>query len=267
MPYIRLARPAAEIRLGSLGYAEAARASYGTFARLREEGVIPACVRYQVSLPTPLAVVNAWVALDDQDTFRAGVRGAPAGGARRGPRRRAARGPRYPVGCRRRDCHPRGLVPGDGEPDFDGLCQRLVRLAGQVAEDVQLGYHLCWGDYEHRHFKEPESLALAVQLANRIAEGSPRGLDWFHMPVPRDCSDEGYFRPLADLRVAPAIRLYLGVVHPDGVEATQRRLDTARAVLGDDRHLGVATECGMGRTPRAELDELLRVHAEMARHP
>lgn len=267
MPSVRLTRLAAEIRLGSLGYAEAARASYKTFARLREEGVIPSGVRFQVSLPTPLAVVNAWVALADQDAFE------PVYEARlleelveildAVPHEDLAI--QWDVAVEIAILE--GSFPATATQDFDGILRRLVRLAGHVPEDIQLGYHLCWGDYEHRHFKEPESLALAVEVANRIADESPRGIDWLHMPVPRDRADEAYFRPLADLRVAPATRLYLGVVHPDGVEATQRRLDAARAVLGDDRHLGVATECGMGRTPRAELDELLRVHAEVGRHP
>lgn len=267
MPSVRLTRLAAEIRLGSLGYAEAARASYKTFARLREEGVIPSGVRFQVSLPTPLAVVNAWVALADQDAFE------PVYEARlleelveildAVPHEDLAI--QWDVAVEIAILE--GSFPATATQDFDGILRRLVRLAGHVPEDIQLGYHLCWGDYEHRHFKEPESLALAVEVANRIADESPRGIDWLHMPVPRDRADEAYFRPLTDLRVAPATRLYLGVVHPDGVEATQRRLDAARAVLGDDRHLGVATECGMGRTPRAELDELLRVHAEVGRHP
>ena len=49
-----------------LGYASAAMSSYATFARLRDEGVIPARCRFLVSLPTPLAPVAAFVALEHQ---------------------------------------------------------------------------------------------------------------------------------------------------------------------------------------------------------
>ncbi|MDH3680310.1 MAG: hypothetical protein OEV40_10230, partial [Acidimicrobiia bacterium] len=37
------------------GYAEAAEASYRTFSRLRDEGAVGPGVRFQVSLPTPMA--------------------------------------------------------------------------------------------------------------------------------------------------------------------------------------------------------------------
>src|SRR6185295_2315111 len=54
------------ITFDRLGYADAAKASYAVFKRLKQEGAIPAGVRFQVSLPTPLAPVNAFIALEDQ---------------------------------------------------------------------------------------------------------------------------------------------------------------------------------------------------------
>src|SRR5205807_215430 len=39
------------------GYAEMAIQSWGLFDRLTREGVIPACVKFQVSLPTPIAPI------------------------------------------------------------------------------------------------------------------------------------------------------------------------------------------------------------------
>jgi hypothetical protein len=58
-----------EIPPRALGYADAAEASYAIFRRLRDEGVIPAGVKFQVSIPTPYATVVAWVALDQQERF------------------------------------------------------------------------------------------------------------------------------------------------------------------------------------------------------
>ena len=50
----------ASISFPPLGYAAAAIESYATFRRLRDEGAIADGVRFQVSLPTPLAVVGAF---------------------------------------------------------------------------------------------------------------------------------------------------------------------------------------------------------------
>lgn len=49
-----------DVRFGRLGYADNARESYKIFKRLQGLGQIPAHVRFQVCLPTPLAVVYAF---------------------------------------------------------------------------------------------------------------------------------------------------------------------------------------------------------------
>jgi hypothetical protein len=51
------------------------------------------------------------------------------------------------------------------------------------------------------------------------------------------------------------------VHHKDGVEGTQRRIDTARRHY--QRGFGVATECGMGRKPRERVPELLEIQAQV----
>src|SRR5581483_4128735 len=53
-------------RFGALGYADAALASYAIFARLKREGAIPPQVRFQVSLPTPVAPVVTFVTESDR---------------------------------------------------------------------------------------------------------------------------------------------------------------------------------------------------------
>jgi hypothetical protein len=55
------------IRLGPLGYATAARASFSVFRRLVAEGAVPPHVRFQVCLPTPIAVISNFL-LDQQAT-------------------------------------------------------------------------------------------------------------------------------------------------------------------------------------------------------
>jgi hypothetical protein len=101
-----------------------------------------------------------------------------------------------------------------------------------------------------------------VAVASAVTERAARPLDWFSMPVPLSRDDDAYFEPLADLRRSDRTRLYLGLVHhKDGVEGTQRRIDTASRHY--QRGFGVATECGMGRKPRERVPELLEIQAQV----
>jgi len=34
----------------------------------------------------------------------------------------------------------------------------------------KLGYHLCYGDYQHQHFKQPADTTRLVEVANVLAE-------------------------------------------------------------------------------------------------
>ena len=89
-----------------------------------------------------------------------------------------------------------------------------------------------------------------------------RPVDLIHMPVPRDRDDDGYFAPLARLRLQPETELCLGLVHyTDGVVGTRRRLATAEKHV---QNFSIATECGFGRRAPDTIPELLRIHAEVA---
>jgi hypothetical protein len=249
------------LEFGALGYADAAKASYQVFEQLRRERVIPPDVRFQVSLPTPLAPL--WfVALSD----RAAVE--PAYERRMlvelgeilaaVPRDRLAIQWDVAVEVALLE----GVAPTHLRDPWNEIVERLVRLGRAVPSDVQLGYHFCYGDAGHRHFKEPADTDLVVRLANAVAAGLDRPLAWIHLPVPRSRDDDAYFAPLEGLQLPPDTEVYLGVVHAhDGVEGAKRRVATAQ------RHLprfGVATECGLGRRPADTIPELLRIHAAVA---
>ena len=110
---------------------------------------------------------------------------------------------------------------------------------------IELGYHLCYGDAGHKHFVEPEDASKLVEVTHAISAGVGRLINWIHMPVPRNRTDDAYFAPLRQLLLHPETELYLGLVHfIDGVEGTRRRIAAAQKVVAD---FGVATECGMGR--------------------
>ena len=141
-----------------------------------------------------------------------------------------------------------------------GILDRLERYAKAVSPDAEMGFHLCYGDFGHRHFVQSTDLEIPVELANAIMERiSPvHSVTYLHMPVPKDRTDEAYFSPLKNLK-ALRTKLFLGVVHPDDEAGTRKRLETVQAVC--PRIAGVGTECGMGRTPAEHLGSILEICA------
>jgi hypothetical protein len=251
-----------DVIFGPLGYAEAAQESFAVFSRLKGEGVIPAGCRFQVSLPTPYNVIDQRIApeqrlevelpyerrmLEEVDEIAASI---PAG----------------ELAIQWDTAHEIQNLDG-GRPHWfadpeRGIVDRLVRLGDRVPAGVELGYHLCYGDFNHKHFVEPTDMETLVRVANALGERVVRTIDWIHMPVPRDRSDDAYFAPMRDLRLKPGCRLYLGLVHyTDGVDGARSRLAAASAVHGE---FGIATECGFGRRDPATIADLLKIHAEVA---
>jgi hypothetical protein len=212
----------AEIRFGELGYAREARISYQDFLAARQLGQLPPNVRFQVSLPTPFAVINPFIS--PKDAF-----------AVEGPYELAMLREVETI-CRaisQRDlciqwdvCIEMLLWDGrwEGRRDpFGGdlhpeILKRMQRLAAAVPAEVELGFHLCYGDYDAKHFIEPADARKMVELANALTTAVTRPIAYFHMPVPIDRNDDAYFRPLRELRLGPKTELYLGLVHLDGVE-------------------------------------------------
>jgi methionine synthase II (cobalamin-independent) len=140
---------------------------------------------------------------------------------------------------------------------------RLVRVGALVPEGVELGYHLCYGDFEHQHSRQPPDTSEMVEMANAIASRVRRSMDWVHMPVPRDRSDVAYFNPLRDLKLATESSLYLGLVHyTDGLEGARARIASAEESLSA---FGIATECGFGRRPKdQDIRRLMELHVKVA---
>ena len=97
------------------------------------------------------------------------------------------------------------LQDGYWEPYFspvkEGVIKRLVKLAKAVDPEVEMGYHLCYGDFGHEHFIQPSNTGLLVELANSIINniGAYHPIAYLQMPVPRNRMDELYFLPLKGL--------------------------------------------------------------------
>lgn len=248
------------VAFGALGYAKAALESYAVFKRLRGEGRIPAGLRFQVSLPTPLAVVAQYI----EASAQAAVEQPYADRLLAEAREIAAEIPHAELAVQWDVAVEFAVLEGirrvHFQPVYEGVVERLRALRAAIPPDVEMGFHLCYGDSGGKHFKEPADTSLLVKIANAISEGSPRPIQWIHMPVPKERDDSAYYAPLRNLKLRPETRLFLGLVHPgDGIEGTRRRMAMAERFVKD---FGIATECGFGRRPPETVPELLRVHAE-----
>jgi len=252
-----------DITFGPLGYAQAAKDSWNTFSRLQREGVIPAGTRFQVSLPTPIAPLVSMIALDSQQVVE------PAYEKRLLAEldEICAAIPHGELAIQWDVAIEMAVWEGVWHAWFErgdkegGVLARLVRLGMAVPADVELGYHLCYGDAGHTHFIQPKDTANLVAVANGIAAGVTRPIQWLHLPVPRERDDAAYFAPLAGLKLHPETELFLGLVHlSDGVPGTERRIAAARSVVPE---FGIATECGFGRRPPETVAALLQVHADV----
>jgi hypothetical protein len=150
----------------------------------------------------------------------------------------------------------------DKDEMLAGFGRILVGLGNHVPADIELLFHFCYGDSNHRHVVEPIDMGDMVAVANLLGREINRPIQLIHMPVPRDRADDAYFEPLRRLRLEPGTQLALGLVHyTDGIAGTRRRLATAEKYVNN---FAIATECGFGRRRPDTIPELLRIHAEAA---
>jgi SAM-dependent methyltransferase len=264
LPRVRLAdgARAESVTFGALGYADAALSSYRVFARLKRDGVVPVACRFQVCLPTPLAPISAFVVPEHQALLEPVYEEQLLGELRTILQEL----PHDQLAIQWDTNFEFGMLEGVFPVWFgdakSGILERLLRISRHVPPDVPIGYHLCYGDVQHRHFKEPADAGKLVEVANALAASLGRPLNWIHLPVPRERLDEAYYAPLRDLRLRAESELYLGLLHhTDGVEGTRRRMEMAHRFVSA---FGVATECGWGRRPAATIPDLLRIHAAVS---
>ena len=239
------------------GYATAARDSYAVFRRLRQAGSIPPGVRFQVCLPTPMASGYMYVS----------------------PAALAAYLPVY----------ERALLTALGDivaaiPPADlsiqwDVCQEVLvfehyfphrpatyrndifaqlgRLGDAVPAEAECGYHLCYGSPRDEHLVMPKDSAILAEIGNGLLACLHRRLDFLHLPVPADRSDDAYFEPLRALSLPRETALFLGLIHHADAAGDQARMAAARKVVP---RFGIATECGWGRTDPQRVPALLAAH-------
>jgi hypothetical protein len=272
IPQVRLADGVdpADLTWPDPGYADAYLTSYATFAALRDQGVIPGDVRFQVEYPTPLAAISSYLA-ERQDQLLDSYERVMFADLDR----LLAAVPADEVAVQWDVAIEFGILEanfsGTGGQFFDAIIAGLARCVNQVPAGIPAGLHLCYGDYGHQHFVQPASLALQVRVLNAVSAAARRPVSFASFTVPQYQHDEAYFAPLADLAADPGTELNFALVpyypadQAPGTTGEQVLLiDTALAASkGGGRPWGICTECGMGRAAQEEIPGLLDLHREI----
>jgi hypothetical protein len=261
IPRLRIVRADALDPTGfSTGYAQMATESWSVFERLQSEGAIPPDVKFQVSLPTPIApVYNNMVPEHRSKLLPALIehfRGEVA--------KIAAAVPNDRLAIQWDVCQEVLAWEGYYEPGpiafRDETLDVLAQVGNAVPEPVELGFHLCYGSPLDAHIVQPADSGLMVDMLNSLGRCVDRSISYVHLPVPKDRTDIGFYAPLRRLDIDAATAVYFGLVHHRDATGNVMRLARAREHARVD---GVATECGWGRGDPARIDELIAAHDEL----
>jgi hypothetical protein len=265
-PVFRIRDGVTELHWDTWPRIDDAIASYARFRSLRDGGVIPDGLRFQIGLPFPSSALNAFKA-DFAADYPVAERAIEDLFERELRRLLEAIPPedlalQWDLAYEVLDLE--GVLAWTTAGAWERFAGPVGRLTRQIPEPVLVGYHLCYGTFPEWPMFEARDMGLLVRMANHALANSGRTVDWLHLAGPRylRSEDDGFFEPLADLQL-DGTRVYLGIVLPlDGLAGLRRRHATASRYLDD---FGVAMYCGFGRQPGADEMETMREHARVVR--
>jgi hypothetical protein len=242
------------------GYDLAALDSYRIFRQVRQAGIIPSDVRFQVAIPTPMATGLMYVSPVGRERYLQAYE------------RELLKALKKIVD---------GIPHGDLAIQFD-VCQEVLlfenyfpvrdryyqtpvfeqfgRLGAAVPRDVELGFHLCYGSPGDQPLLVLKNAAVLVELMNGIAKYVHRAVEFVHIPIPKH-ADAAFFVPLENWARPKQTQLYLGLLQFNDDGGNRGRIAAARQFVTD---FGVGAECGFGRTDPARIPRLLEGHRTAA---
>ncbi len=206
-----------DVHFANLFYADIAKTSYAVFRDLKDAGTIPAGNKFQVDLVPAHSVL--WLFL--VDALHAPIDPLYNDALKREIDKIAAAIPHDELAIQfdvasavfarleRNEASSYGRSKAEMQDTFANI---VVDLGDRVPPGVDLLYHLCYGDSNHRHVVEPTDMGDMVEFANRVSRQIARPVQLIHMPVPRNRSDAAYFEALQRLRLRPETELCLGLV-------------------------------------------------------
>ena len=251
-----------DLIFNDIGFAREAIKSYTLFKKKQKDGVLPKIAKFLISMPTPFAPIYSFISYKNQDDvypfYEDAMRREIEQICRSIPHCKLAI--QWDVATEMSIFE--GVYPATFKNEWDVLMGRLINLGNHVPAKVEMGFHLCYGSMNNRHWREPDDLGTCVKVANGLAEGLSRQINFIHMPVPVNRNDDAYFRPLLKFLQANDTELFLGLVHDsDTLDGNRIRIEKASKYV---KNFGIAAECGLGRRNPTVIPSLLRLHLKLA---
>lgn len=272
-------RPGTPVSFGEVDYHSSALGSYRDFLSARQSGVLAPDSRFLVSIATPFNAVNSFAHFESQVEIALAYETA----LRRSVEKIQSEIPHGDLAIQW-DL-PTELATlegwfsnpyGDHEPIFAAT----ARLADWIADDVDLTFHLCYGDSKFgaspfmgepptkeaaarggRHILPTDASAI-VALSNGLARHITRPINAIQAATVAAWTTREHWKPLADLVLEPETEFYLGLLHAeDGAEGARRRAAIAAEFLP---RFGLSTECGLGRHSTEQLEAVLVAWQELS---
>jgi hypothetical protein len=255
-----------ETRYDRLTRVDEAIESYRIFKSMKEEGKLPADLRFQLCLPFPASAFGFLFVPNFEHDYPIHEKAYEEAFGRELPRLLDVV-PADELAIQWDICFEvldlERLFP---YTSADLAWQRFAgpasRISRNIPEEVLVGYHFCYGTFPEWPMREADDMQLIVDMANAAVDTADRTVDWLHLAGPRHLRshDDGFFRPLQQLRPRDA-RVFLGLILPvDGEIGLGMRTHTASKYLHD---FGVSMYCGFGRQPGKDAETTLREHREV----
>ncbi len=181
-----------------LSYARDAINSYFVFKTLRDQGVLPKHLRFQVSLPSVNSALPPRIFPNPADIakIRPGYTDALAAEIGTIVQKIPGKDLAIQWDCATEVQDAYGAIPGfSAETAIERNLDQFRKLSPLVPESALLGYHFCFGTLGGWPRFAPADLSATVALANAVIEASGRRVDWIHIPVLDDV-DDAFFAPL-----------------------------------------------------------------------
>jgi len=251
-----------KIRFGEpgwrLGFARDAVSSYYVFRTMREKGLLPKHMRFQVSIPLPNSAVPPRIVQDlaslqmVRDGYEAALRDELAKLVEKIPPEDLAI--QWDCATEVQDAYG-SAPPLPPEGGVERNVGQVARLSPGIPAQAALGFHFCFGTLGGWPRFAPADLGKTVALANAMVAAAGRQVNWIHIPLLDNCS-EAFLAPLSGLTPQGA-QVYLGAIH--NMERFEQRVSAARKFLPK---FGVGAFCGFGRMPASDMPRVLDEHLQ-----
>jgi len=250
-----------EIKFENLGFAQQAILSYELFQKKQRAGILSPEAKFLVAIPTPFAPVYSFVSYEVQELIfpsyeRAILNEITCIFEKINPDKVAIQ---WDVATEMSIFEK--VYTATFENEWDILIARLAKLGDAIPIEAELGFHLCYGSMNNKHWKEPDDLTICMLVLNKLTNQLVREIDFVHVPVPINRKDDDYYKPLETWELKSRQDFFLGLIHEeDGLEGNLARIKTASRYLP---RFGLSTECGMGRRDPRVIPKWMKLMSEL----